>query len=392
MSATVSGPDHSIETVELIRVKMPFSAARIAESTSESVDEYNASSRTFTAMESLMVKVTTSQGLIGWGEAFGHKVNPVTWEALETLVIPFYLGKDVDPQLLHTQAERAFHAFGRTGPVTYAISAMDIALWDIKAQIAGLPLRKLLNPAARESIGAYASLVHYGEDPTEVTLQIARAQEKGFTAFKLHESSYRAIAAARAQAGVEAPLMVDVNCRWEETEAAAAIDSLLPLNLRWLEEPLWPPDDLEAHARLNIRGLPLAGGENASGVLGLDAALDARALDFAQPSIGKIGGFSSMLRYLQPHPTALVVPHCFYYGPAQVATAQFIAAMDDEAQLEVPLLDWEEHLHPLHAARPSMQLPDTPGLGFTPDPEVLEKYVVDRLVLSARQPAGSTRT
>ncbi|GAA1884742.1 mandelate racemase/muconate lactonizing enzyme family protein [Paeniglutamicibacter psychrophenolicus] len=391
MSVTVPRPVQTVESVELLRVRMPFSAARSTEAANESIDEFNASSQTFTAMESLMAKVTTSEGLVGWGEAFGHKVNDVTWAALESLVAPFYLGKPADPEALHDQAQRAFHAFGRTGPVLYAISALDIALWDIKAQIAEKPLRKLLNPAARDSIGAYASLVHYGEDPAEVTRQISRAQQQGFGAFKLHESSYPAIAAARMQAGAGAPLMVDVNCRWNEADAAEAIDSFLPLNLRWLEEPLWPPDAVEAHARLALRGIPLAGGENASGTEALDAALTARALDVAQPSIGKIGGFSSMLGHLHPHPTALVVPHCFYYGPAQVATAQFIAAMDDDVPLEAPLLLWEEHLHPLHAARPVIELPDTPGLGFAPDMEVLERHLVDRLVLVAAQPAANAR-
>ncbi|MCV9993493.1 mandelate racemase/muconate lactonizing enzyme family protein [Paeniglutamicibacter sp. ZC-3] len=384
MPAPEPRAEQTVESVQLLRVRMPFNAARSAEPSNESIDEFNASSRTFTSMESLMVKVTTSEGLIGWGEAFGHKVNDVTWAALASLVAPFYLNKPADPASLNDQAQRAFHAFGRTGPVLYAISALDIALWDIKAQIAGKPVRQLLNPDARNSIRAYASLVHYGEDPAEVALQISRAQGLGFEAFKLHESSYPAIAAARTQAGAAAPLMVDVNCRWNEADATAAIDSFLPLNLRWLEEPLWPPDDLEAHRRLADRGIPLAGGENTSGAEALDAALAVGALGVAQPSIGKIGGFSSMLRYLPPRSdAAVVVPHCFYYGPAQVATAQFIAAISQEVRLEAPLLIWDEHLHPLHAARATLKLPDVPGLGFTPDAGVLERYLVDRRVLDA---------
>lgn len=388
MPETEPHQEQFIESVELLRVCMPFNAARSAEPGNESIDEFNASSRTFTSMESLMVKVTTDEGLVGWGEAFGHKVNDVTWAALESLVAPFYLNKPVEPETLNEQAQRAFHAFGRTGPVLYAISALDIALWDLKAQIAGKTLRELLNPEARNSITAYASLVHYGEDPAEVARQISRGQQLGFEAFKLHESSYPAIAAARAQAGANAPLMVDVNCRWNESDAAAAIDSFLPLNLRWLEEPLWPPDDVEGHRRLSSRGIALAGGENASGTEALDAALAAGALGVAQPSIGKIGGFSSMLHYLLPRTdAATVVPHCFYYGPAQLATAQFLAAMPGDIQLEFPLLVWDEQLHPLHAPRAVVELPETPGLGFTPDMEVLDKYLVDRRVIGIQQHA-----
>lgn len=371
-------PGTTVDSIELLLVSMPFSAARRAAGGAESVDRFNASSRTFTRMESLMVRVTDSRGRVGWGEAFGHLCNASTWSALESLAAPFYLGRGLDAVEVHGLAERAFHAFGRTGPVQYALSALDTALWDLAAQSAGVPLRRLLAPSARDSIRAYASLVHYGEEPAEVAHHVGRAQSRGYTAFKLHESTPAAVAAARRQAGAEAPLMVDVNCRWTEEEAVDALRALRPLNLAWMEEPLWPPDDLPALARLNRLGTPVAGGENASGPVALVRAMEDGALAVAQPSVGKIGGVTSMLHVLAAgrRTGVAVVPHCFYYGPALAASAQLVAALPETVELEVPFLEWPERLHRLHGAGPDLHLPEGPGLGFDPDEDVLRRHLV----------------
>lgn len=329
-------------------------------------------------METLMAKVRTSDGRIGWGEAFGHKSNPATWAALEEIVAPFYLGSGITPRETQARAVRAFHAFGRTGPVLYAISALDTALWDLAAQMADLPLRHFIDPAARDAVRAYASLVHYGDDPAEVRRHVARARAAGYDAFKLHETSAPSVVAARQAAGPGAQLMVDVNCRWAEPAAAAAIDSFLPLGLRWLEEPLWPPENDAGMARLAARGIPLAAGENASGPLALLASLEAGSITVAQPSVGKIGGITALLEILDATGTADVVPHCFYYGPALLATAQLVATMDDAVQVEVPFVTWPHRLHPLHGIGPWLDLPDAAGLGFAPDPGVLESHLVRR--------------
>ncbi|GAA3704644.1 hypothetical protein GCM10022377_17870 [Zhihengliuella alba] len=435
------GAAPAIERIDLRLLSMPFSAGRREDgaASAETVDSFNASSRTFTAMQSLVVSVTTADGLVGWGEAFGHRTNPATWAALEDIVGPFFLGQPADAADLRPRAEHAFHAFGRTGPVHYALSAVDTALWDLAAQRAGLPLRRLLDAGARDSIGAYASLVHYGEDPDEVARQILRARAAGFGAFKLHESTVPAVAAARGAAG-DAPLMVDVNCRWDEAAADAALADLAGLDLCWLEEPVFPPDDRDALARLNARHGIVSAGENASGTCGLIGDMAAGAVTVAQPSVGKLGGISAMMEVYRAGERlgVPVVPHCFYYGPALLATAQLIAAlpvqrtggrpgMDGSGralpELEVPFLDWPERLHPLHGHhqqqdhqrdgrdRPhghvradetaergvlghngsvpiepgpagTVVLPGAPGLGFAPDPEVMDRHTVQHATIS----------
>lgn len=385
----VSAPNgDAIEQIEIIVTSIGFSTGRESESKSkkESIDAFNASSRQFTQLQSLMVKVSTREGLIGWGEAFGHKSNPATIAALTEIVGPYFIGRTSDPAAEREGAERAFHAFGRTGPVHYALSAIDTALWDITAQRSGLPLRKLLNPAARDSVSAYASLVHYGEDPEQVTRQLHLAHQAGFSAFKLHESTLPAIAAARRAVGAS-PLMVDVNCKWTAGQAQQMLQELSSLNLLWLEEPVFPPDDSAALRLLNRAHRNIAAGENHSGTMGLISDMESGALGFAQPSVGKIGGISAMLEVLaagERHGVP-VVPHCFYYGPALVATAQLIASTpaSELPELEVPFVQWEQLLHPLHSPHQAdlaetghLHLPSTPGLGFDPDPEVLARHQV----------------
>ncbi|WP_022872751.1 mandelate racemase/muconate lactonizing enzyme family protein [Nesterenkonia alba] len=374
-------PVPSIARIELLLTTMPFSAARrvIGE---ESIDEYNASSHTFTQMQALMVKITDADGVVGWGEAFGHKTNPASWAAAEEIVGPFFLGKPAEPAAVRAEAEYAFHAFGRTGPVHFALSAVDTALWDLAAQRAGVPLRKLISPEAADTIDCYASLVHYGEDPVEVAHHISRAQDAGYRAFKLHESTPAAIAAAREQAGPQADLMTDVNCAWDEAGAAQALRDFAAADLLWLEEPVFPPDDTAALARLNSEYGKISAGENASGVYGLIEQMRAGALAFAQPSVGKIGGISGMLDVVaagKAH-AVTVVPHCFYYGPALNASAHLCAAIPG-ARLEVPFLQWPQQLHALHGAGPQITLDETPGLGFTPDEQVLSDHLVRSVTL-----------
>ncbi|MFJ2621113.1 mandelate racemase/muconate lactonizing enzyme family protein [Glutamicibacter sp. NPDC087344] len=400
-SQVIDDIDDSITSVELFIVSLPFDAARreAKHSKDESIDSYNASSRTFTHMQSLLVKVNTADGFSGWGEGFGHKSNPATWAALEEVVAPFFLGRSSVPEQIMPEAEYAFHAFGRTGPVHYALSAMDIALWDVAAQRAGKTLREFISPQARDEISAYASLVHYAEDPGEVAFHLTRAAQQGFNAFKLHESTAPAIAAAREAVGSR-PLMVDVNCKWTTEQATRALAQLEELSLLWIEEPVFPPDDSQALRELNTRFGNVSGGENHSGLQGLLQDIRSGALAFAQPSIGKIGGISAMLqlRKATKDIDTHVVPHCFYYGPALLATAQIIA-LDPELplpdgqtrpELEVPFLRWPEVLHPWHAPHQGLMdetgrlpLPTQAGLGFDPDLDVLHRHLDKHVVLTA---------
>ena len=127
---------------------------------------------------------------------------------------PWFIGKDAtDINALHREAAQAFHIFGRNGPVVYAHSAIDIALWDIAGKRAGLPLCDLLGGARRKEVRAYASLMRYAS-PATVGRICAEMVERGFRHIKLHEHSVDAVKAAREGAGPDIAIMNDVNCPW----------------------------------------------------------------------------------------------------------------------------------------------------------------------------------
>ena len=108
-------------------------------------------------MEILLVRVETDSGIVGWGEAFGFAVWPATRTALEALIAPVATGRDErDIAGIMLDLQRKFHLLGRSGPVMYAMSGLDIALWDIAGKVAGKPLAELLGGAKRTQFDAYA--------------------------------------------------------------------------------------------------------------------------------------------------------------------------------------------------------------------------------------------
>ena len=115
-------------------------------------------------MAMLLTRVETEDGVVGWGDAFGYAVWPATRVALEKLVAPMAIGRNEDDiAALMDDLQRKLHIVGRTGPVVYALSGLDIALWDIAGKKACKSVSALLGGARRASVPTYASLVRYGD-------------------------------------------------------------------------------------------------------------------------------------------------------------------------------------------------------------------------------------
>src|ERR1700754_4495406 len=216
-------------------------------------------------IEALYLKVETSDGYTGWGEAFGFNLWPVVRKAMDDFIAPFIIGRNEDDIAgLMTDLRRRFHVFGRTGPVNYALSGLDIALWDIAGKKAGKPLSALFGGARRDSLPAYARPMKNCEGGAPAR-NCETAKSQGYYAVKLHESTVAQAQVARRSLGADVGLMVDTNCAWTLEQACAYLPDLQALDLLWLEEPTWPPESLDNFRVLRERSaIPLAAGENAA--------------------------------------------------------------------------------------------------------------------------------
>ena len=330
-------------------------------------------------MRTLFVKVTTDDGIVGWGEAFGFGISPVTAFTIETILEPLFVGRDPsDPSALTTGLARQLHSMGRYGPVVFGLSGIDIALWDIAGKVAGKPLHALLgSDGACTQVPIYASLLRFGGDAKLVAANVERGLARGHRHVKLHEHTVETVAAARRVAGDAIPLMLDVNCYWNVNEAIAAARALEPYGLLWIEEPTWPPEDLDALARIRREtGAPLAAGENATTIAEIGKLL--RTISFAQPSVTKIGGVTGLCTILADAKNAPgeVALHSPYVGPGLIATLHVIAALQPDGVAERYFCDLEAS--PLGDAvvvkDGKLPVPQGPGLGISVEEVVIARY------------------
>jgi L-alanine-DL-glutamate epimerase-like enolase superfamily enzyme len=182
-----------ITGIETVPLRIPFKAGIKSDASAWGDSD-------LPAADSLLVKVTTDQGLVGWGEAFGFRAVASAKLAVDQLIAPLCIGQDarrIEPLMLDVQ--KKLHVFGRGGALAFGISAIDIALWDIAGKAANMPLCRLLGGGTAD-LPCYASMVRYS-DPSLVRASVRRAVDAGFGALKLHEIALPAIRAAREEAG-----------------------------------------------------------------------------------------------------------------------------------------------------------------------------------------------
>ena len=331
-----------------------------------------------THVDMLLVRVATSSGVVGWGEAYGSSA-PLIPTVFESWIKHVAIGQDATDQGLTARLERLLHGFGRCGPVIHAISGLDIALWDIRGKLEGVPVATLLGGIKRKRVEAYASLLQYGGAVEHVRRNVARALERGYRHIKLHERTAESVAAARDVAGPGIPIMVDTNCGWTPDQATAAVAAMAPSKPFWVEEPIWPPEDFESLAALRrATGVPLAMGENATSVLDFRKMVGAGATDFVQPSVVKVGGLTNLWQVAMQAENAGVtcVPHAFFFGPGYLATLHAIAAKERAAPLERLFADvgFTAYAKTVPVVDGAIELPERPGLGADPELELIEGF------------------
>jgi L-alanine-DL-glutamate epimerase-like enolase superfamily enzyme len=364
-----------IEKIETIVLRIPYTCGG-------STDTGAWGGKPWETADALLVKVVTDAGITGWGEAFGYNAIPATKVAIDEMIAPMCIGRDaltIDALMLELQQK--LHIFGRGGPVICGLSGLDIALWDIAGKAAGQPVHRLLGGCRAAQLACYASLIRYN-DPKLVASNVERALAQGFRHIKLHEVEIAPTRAAREAAGEGVDIMLDVNCPWSLREALDMAEKLRPFNLRWLEEPVWPPENHAGLAQVRARGgIPVAAGENAATLLQYRQMFEAGAVDFAQPSPTKMGGVSELRKVfiLASAHNVTVMPHSFYDGPGLLAAVHVNAALGSGSLVEWRFFDLEARLYG-DAAVPrngALAVPQGPGLGFDPDADVIRRYRAD---------------
>jgi len=334
------------------------------------------------ALDFCLVRVDTDAGITGWGEAFSYSCRRAVAAAVEDMIAPLAVGRDAaDIDGLHGEIQHRLHIFGRFGITAFALSGLDIALWDIAGKAFGRPLHALLGGARRERLACYASLLRYA-DTALVARYCERALGDGFGSIKLHEVSEPVIAAARTAVPRDVALLLDVNCEWSVADAIAVGRRLAPMGLEWFEEPVFPPEDgAGLRAVGDACGIPIAAGENCCFATQFSALFDCGAVQYAQPSVTKVGGITEFRKVaaLAAERGVKVAPHSPYFGPGALATLQLLATLPGDARFEYFYLDADATLYgdTLRPKQGELALPTGPGLGADPDPDALRRYRLD---------------
>ena len=365
-----------ITDVRAHHIRIPYDAG---------VASFKQGASAITALDIVVVEVLTDAGFTGWGDAFSYVCPKTTCAAIDEMIAPQARGLEV-PDAAGIAAfmeniQRNLHLFGRYGITMFAISGLDIALWDLAARVQGVPVRRLIGETRRDRIPAYASLLRIGT-PELLANECRIALRQGYTAIKLHETTTAAVDAARQAIGAGVPLMVDMNCPLDGAAAISFAQACRAAAPMFLEEPVWPPEDFATLAEVRSRGgLNVAAGENACTVHQFRQMMTAGAVSHAQPSVIKVGGITEYLKIaaLADQLGIRLAPHSPYFGPGFLATLQLMSLRDDASFVEVFYMKREACLWGGRIdadAGGNIAVPEGPGLGYEPDREVMERYRV----------------
>jgi L-alanine-DL-glutamate epimerase-like enolase superfamily enzyme len=261
-----------------------------------------ASMQTFTFHGWLIVEVFTDSGHVGIGNA--ALAPQVTKQVIDLYLSPLLIGHDPwDLEFLWQHMYRKTMAFGRKGIGMVAISAVDIALWDLLGKVARQPVYRLLGGRTKPRIPVYASRL-YSTSLDELAAEARRYKEDGYQAMKLRfgwgptdgaegmRRNVDLVRTVRETVGDAVDVMADAYMGWTLDYAKRMLPLLEPFNLRWLEEPVIP-DDIHGYAELKSYGrVPIAGGEHEFTLHGFRDLLQARAVDYIQFDTNRVGGLT----------------------------------------------------------------------------------------------------
>ena len=341
----------------------------------------------------LIVEVSTDAGHVGIGNA--ALAPRVTKEVVDLYLKPLLIGKDpFDTEFLWQLMYRQTMAFGRKGIGMAAISAVDIAIWDILGKACGQPVFRLLGGRTKARIPVYASRL-YSQKLEDLAAEAKKYKDEGYRAMKMRfgwgptdgaagmQRNVDLVRTLREVIGYEIDLMGDAYMGWDLDYARRMIPLLEPYRLRWLEEPVIP-DDIHGYAALKGLGrIPIAGGEHEFTLYGFRQLLEARAVDYIQFDTNRVGGITQARKVaaLAEAHAVPVIPHAgqmhnFHVVMASLNSpmAEFFPRVDVEIGNELFWYIFEGEPEPVAGTIDLRD--DVPGLGVKIKEGALKDFTV----------------
>ncbi|WP_375188620.1 L-rhamnonate dehydratase [Sphingobium yanoikuyae] len=348
---------------------------------------------TFTFHGWLIVEIFTDQGLVGIGNA---ALAPfVTKQLIDQYLAPLLIGQDPwDSEFLWQHMYRKTMAFGRKGVALVAISALDIAIWDLMGKAAKQPVFRLLGGRTKAKIPVYASRL-YSIPLDELVQEAAAYKAQGYKAMKLRfgwgpidgaegmARNVELIRTVRETVGDEIDIMADAYMGWSLDYAKRMMRLIEPFNLRWLEEAIIP-DDINGYHELRRFGTtPIAAGEHEFTSYGFRQMIEAKSLDYFQFDTNRVGGITAArkIQALAEAYSIPVVPHAGQMHNYHVVMAslnspiaEYFPMVDVEVGNE---LFWYIFKGEPQAVDGHIDLDDNlPGLGLEIDEAALSRFKV----------------
>jgi L-rhamnonate dehydratase len=341
----------------------------------------------------LVVELFTDAGLVGIGNA---ALSPrLTKQAIDVYLAPLLIGQDpFDVEFLWQHMYRSTIAWGRKGVGMVAISALDIAIWDLLGKATKQPVYRLLGGRTKPRIPVYASRL-YSQKLDTLAAETTKYRDQGYRAMKMRfgwgpvdgatgmQRNLELVRTIREVVGDEVDIMADAYMGWNLDYARRMLPLLEPFNLRWLEEPVIP-DDIRGYAALRSAGrVPIAGGEHEFTLYGFRELLEARALDYIQFDTNRVGGITQAhkIAALAEAHAVPVVPHAgqmhnyhIVMSSMNSPMAEFFPRVDVEVGNELFWYVFDGEPEPSDGF---IQLrDDVPGLGLTIREDALANFAV----------------
>ena len=359
------------------------------------------SQRVTHSRQAVLCVVSTDEGITGVGEAFyfGGPAK-IAADIISDVYGPLLMDKDpLDTSVIWDSLYNFTRDQGMKGVTISALSAIDIALWDIKGKAQGLPIFKLLGGAYRQRALVYATGLYEPQNVPDVIAALVDEalgyKEEGFSGMKLKigygiDKDVSYVKAIRQAIGEDMHLMVDANHAYNSAEAIQLARKLEKFDIYWFEEPV-PPEDLEGYCEVRKNSnILIAGGECEYTRYGFRSLINLRAVDILQPDLCAAGGFTETMKIVAMASAANIplIPHVWGTNIGLAASLQLFASLPHFPERRFPAEPFFEYDRSAHPFREEvtiekfvmqdgyLDIPVRPGLGINLNLKFIEKHAL----------------